>query len=389
MRKTLSLVIFNVIILAALIGLLEIFARLSEHFTWHPKDKPLPYVTKQFLPLPDIEKKYGRLEIPQKYKADSTYNWAELTQAKYKDEFAQAKYPKHYFDGSLRRANFSNQHIKVISKTNKTNTTVYDVVYDFNEHGLRTVKQSPYQKYTEYFVALGCSLTFGEGVPNGSDYPSQLANKSRQNIRFYNYGFSGAGPNDFYQAIIEDKKFFSAIKENKGTAAWLFIPDHLDRLFCSTNCEAHRPWILDKAHLELKNHQILYRNKFKDSHTPQRLFYRFLSLFHLLDYFNFSLPLEYANEDVELFVQTFLSIKKKLEEKTHLNKFIFINYAQFPQQNIFLQALQVSGINVIDYSDIPFYSLSSHQLIPIDGHSTSEFNWILSEMLAQDLNLKN
>ena len=389
MQRILSIIALNVVIFIALIGLLEIFVRLNENFGWLQKEELSPYIVKPYLSTDDVKKKYGPLEIPTNYKAEHAYNWAELRQAKYKSEFSQATYPNHYYSEFLRKTNFSGQQVSVMAQTNKSHVPIYTVTYDFDENGLRKVEQSLQNKYSEYFIALGCSLTFGEGVPSGFDYPSQLATKARNNIRIYNYGFHGAGPNDFYQAIKEDKKFFSAIKEKTGIAAWLFIPDHLERFFCSTNCQASRSWILDKPNLELVDHNIIYRTKFKDSYTPRRVFYRFLSSFHLLNYFNFILPLEYSKENIELFVKTFLVIKKDLEEKHQLQRFIFINYLQFPQQKMFVDALRSSGIEVLDYSDIPFSALSTHFQIPIDRHNTSEFNWLLTEMLAQDLNLKN
>jgi len=389
MKKILTVIVFNITIFILLLALIEILVRLHEHFSWPQKEELLPYVSLPYLTVDDVKRKYGPLEMPEKYKADHSYNWNELTQSKYKGEFSQAIYPNDYYTESLRKTNFSKKQASVIAQTSRSQAPIYHVTYDFDENGLRKVEQNLHNQYSEYFIALGCSLTFGEGVPSGFDYPSQLANKTRNNIRFYNYGFHGAAPNDFFQALKDDKNFFSAIKENSGVAAWLFIPDHLDRLFCSTNCQAHRSWIHEKAYLELVDHEIIYRTKFKNTFTPERLLYRFLSSFHLLDYFNFVLPLEYSREQIELFVKTFTAIKKELEEKHHLKKFIFINYVQFPQQKIFQDALRNVGIEVVDYSQIPFTALSAHQQIPIDGHNTSEFNWFLTEMLAQDLNLKN
>lgn len=70
-----------------------------------------------------------------------------------------------------------------------------DIVYVNNSHGFRTVEFDR----TENFIAVGCSFTYGIGLPQHSVWPELLS--QQLNIPAYNLGIPGSSADTCYRVV--------------------------------------------------------------------------------------------------------------------------------------------------------------------------------------------
>ena len=187
--------------------------------------------------------------------------------------------------------------------------------------------------------------------------------------------------------MIKDQEEFKFINESGGIAIWLFIPDHLDRFFCTNLCEHNKKWILQKPYLRLEEEKIVLDGTLQEHKTLIRKFYYWVSFSETLSFFNFRIPLKYSKDDLALFSETFYEMKMYLSHKKNLKQFYFVNFSNFKEKEDLYKELQKRQINIIDYSNVSFNSISPNMSIPVDRHPSPEFYWVLTELLKKDLQL--
>lgn len=387
MKTWLRIALINFIIFFAIIIGIELFFKLNTYFNFITPPPPVkirsatPWMTKE-----TFYKKYGPnvIDIPDDVLATDTYDFETLSKIGH-HESSIKEYPPDYYKSNQNQR--KNRHFPSTAETSITHVPIFKTTYFFDENGNKKVF-SPLNKkslYQDAVITLGCSITFGTGVQPGYDYPSQLSKKIQTTHHLYNLAVQGDGPNNTYKDLVILNKKIDYIKEKSGIALWLFIPDHLDRFFCSTLCERNKPYIQRKPYLKLIDNQIVYTSDFQNSNLPERWLYRFLSSFETLAFFNFQLPLHYSESDIKLFTQVFGEIKKRISDTVPLKKFYLINFFNIDQKNEIYSALEQNGISIVDYSNIPLTSFYDHLTIPVDNHPTAKFHWILTEMLKKDI----
>ncbi len=118
------------------------------------------------------------------------------------------------------------------------NDTVYSVFYSADKFGRRISDDMPERisdtnsTGKKHAIFLGCSFTFGEGLPNSSTFPF-LFGQLHPDFKSYNMGFRGYGPHQsclFFDEGINTINNYS-IPEDSGICVYTFIPDHLNRVW--------------------------------------------------------------------------------------------------------------------------------------------------------------
>lgn len=388
MKNIFRIFVINLVLLFLFLTITELFFQLnSKYFFLKKKQFYLPgsnfYISKN-----DLIKKYGTdlFNIPEHISSEKYYDLKTLSALSNKEK-SIAHYPLKYF--GLSSFDRINKIFNATATTHLTNNLIYNVDYIFDENGYKKViySKTDKKKFNEYILALGCSFTFGEGAPSGLDYPSQLAQKISPSYHIYNLSFHGQGPNDLYKNMIKDQEEFKFINESGGIAIWLFIPDHLDRFFCTNLCEHNKKWILQKPYLRLEEEKIVLDGTLQEHKTLIRKFYYWVSFSETLSFFNFRIPLKYSKDDLALFSETFYEMKMYLSHKKNLKQFYFVNFSNFKEKEDLYKELQKRQINIIDYSNVSFNSISPNMSIPVDRHPSPEFYWVLTELLKKDLQL--
>lgn len=105
----------------------------------------------------------------------------------------------------------------------------FRVSYSIDSLGWRATPAHPGSgPDAESIVFFGCSLTFGEGVPDSATLPAQAGLRSGGRYRAHNFGFSGYGPHQML-AILEHRLETPALSRPPTMAVYLAIPGHVYR----------------------------------------------------------------------------------------------------------------------------------------------------------------
>jgi hypothetical protein len=307
-----------------------------------------------------------------------------LTAYSGKDHDNESKYPLGYFNKKATR----DQNFNVVARVKNTDLIVYNVNYRFDQTYLRHVENQEFKKSTQRFILnAGCSVTFGEGLDQGFDYPSQLAKKMDNNWRVYNYGYHGSGPNFIIHHL--QKKIFdlATLNEESGVYTWLFVPEHLQRYFCNSTCyNANQKWILSLPEIEFKDGEFFAKDRFQNSEKIQRILMKKMSDLQFFD--SNPIPdLKYTEAQLYEFAKAIDYIPSQMNKK--IKKKIFLHYND-NEYSIFDPVLQNELIKlnylVIDLRPY-FKGLPKHQLfIQGDGHFSAAANWIVSDVIQQSIN---
>lgn len=234
------------------------------------------------------------------------------------DQLISEKYPSNYFDSYLKKSGT----YRVVARVADQKKPIYDVIYKLNRFGVRQVEPANSKPFAKKFVAAyGCSNTFGEGLPQGEDYPSQLNKALSSNWNVYNFGFHGYGPNSIILNILNDRSYNYIIKEPSGVFVWLFIPDHLTRFFCYFDCySGDKSWILNLPHLHETSISYSHSGRFLDSTSLWRK--SLLSISKWYDVKNQG-SYNYSKQDFIKFINSLNYIATKTSSKIE-KKYLFL-----------------------------------------------------------------
>jgi hypothetical protein len=182
--------------------------------------------------------------------------------------------------GYISQANLNSfRCIKSIGKD-----TIYNVLYSSDKYSRRISENIKTNKSTEkHALFLGCSITFGEGIPYESTFP-YLFEKTNPTYNSYNYGFSGYGPHQM--ALLFSKGINTintrTILEKNGILLYSYINDHLNRVYGGSSYLSYGSKSPD-VYIENNNLVVKKRNKY------HLYLARFINQSNTLSYFNIAL----------------------------------------------------------------------------------------------------
>lgn len=340
----------------------------------HPKHSP-----------ENLLKEYGPIShtlIPAQY--HSHYDLKKLKEFTYSD-IDHNNNPDRFWSVSDETQNRSSQFSK---KIKNTDIELYNVTYTLNKYSKRFVESQDHkQTANKFIIASGDSFTFGEGINQGYDYPSQLAAILPDDWKVYNYGIAGDGVNDFYLRVLANPNYFEQIKEASGDFIWLFHEVQFKRLVFPLNAYKTDDYILSKPEYTLSEDLLTYHGLFNSSSRPLRKVLNLAGHFQIPNTFNMEIPRLFTENNFKLFfnllnnsIQTFEKRGKKVNRRILINYYSQINLSQFSK------IAQSFGFEVFDVEKL----ISARDLenggdvqmkIPVDGHPSSEAYWLLSQAL--------
>ncbi|MCC2678257.1 MAG: hypothetical protein K0R29_833 [Pseudobdellovibrio sp.] len=267
---------------------------------------------------------------------------------------------------------------------------IYSAHFEMDQYKRRKVMYQDHKKASKFILTLGDSHTFGEGLDNGKDYPSLLAKKIGNDWKVYNLGWPGEGPNDTLKKS-ESPDFLAGVTESEGIALWQFSGFHMDRFLCPLKCEqSYYAYQAKRPYYSLKDGKLNYEGTLEDydknTFDPNRFLIRLLSYSYALKHFGISEIMEYSDSQIEAVTQAYVGIKNRISQTKKLNQFYFIIDSQFHDQVRIKKSFIDHGLAVLDYSEMDFESIKDHRF-PMDGHPTSNHNWIMTDLIKNSLQL--
>ena len=170
-------------------------------------------------------------------------------------------------------------------------------------------------------------------------------------------------------------------------AIWLFIGEHFERFLCTLKC--YRTYYDSdyrrKTQYVLADDGLIKKGVFGEDQSSYKHLLWLAGQSEALTFFNVPFPINYSAEQINTIARSFSEIAKEIKKSHKLTKFYVLFYQNFPQQAELITALKYEGISIITFNDIPWPKVKD-LYIPGDGHPTSNFYWLLTELLKPYFN---
>lgn len=327
-----------------------------------------------------------KFEIPRRYNAQFDYDWnASMPNPNRVSNF----FPPGYFEELSKYPHHGNLtfHIKKSFTGVTPEQLIYSYDVNFDKNGGRSTGHKRLKKDATEVLAVGDSWTLGEGIPAGKEYPYQLNQKLSANWNVSNFGFHGYSINDFVARIRNQPQEFEFLRNKKTLVIWVLFDAHFSRAVCSVKCLADQSleYMHWKPYFYWNGKELIQDGNFLTSQNWHRKLMRLLAQSATLDFFKVDYPFKIRESDVNTFIHLFEEARLKISQVTNLQDFYIVQLGYTAEHASVIDAFKKLGFKYLDYSPYNFENVSDHLNIPFDGHPTSNFDWILTEMLKQDI----
>ncbi|MCB0420018.1 MAG: hypothetical protein KDD61_03430 [Bdellovibrionales bacterium] len=383
--KTVLIVGVNTFILLFALELLLAFAprMYSEHYFYKPKTLPKSERMRlKDLALSDIVVEKYRKSGP---KPHTNYSLLDFTNAHH------ATYTTLRSESGLRYSIPQQLSSKRASVTTHDGTIIYDVTYQYDKQGRRD--QGPYlEKANNFFVLLGGSFVFGQGVEGHESLPGQLKSKfPRANV--YNLGDPGTSiAQALYKTMVIDGHVqYQNFVGTKGHVIYLLPGFHPFRFFNSVHqFVADSKWAENQPHFSWleSQQQIRYNGSYKDYEPLNTKLKSLAAHLNLFKKTGFSWPI-LGEKEYTLYAQSIREVERRLKLVYDIKSFVVVvGFSPKPTgitQSI-IPYLKKEGLTLFDYTAIPFDKIMNQQgQIPLDGHPSALAYAFLGDLIYRDL----
>ena len=257
---------------------------------------------------------------------------------------------------------------------------IYRATYTSDEFGRRITPFAEGPAPEHAVMCIGCSFTFGLGVNDDQTMPWQFA-LNRPDLRVYNYGVAGYGPQhmlELFKTPVEKE-----IPQKKVAVVYTLIQEHLSRAVGTPGLvrwfAGPFPWYeMDES----SGHPVR-KGVFKDRKGQQPSNSGLKIIDAVNDYRGESLTMDDAKLMAALIDETRMEFEKKFES----DGFYVLVYPN-KQTNLTMEVVKIlkeHGAKILDYRDILKGSKESW-FITGDGHPSPALHARIAEQLAKDVN---
>lgn len=267
----------------------------------------------------------------------------------------------------------------------------YDVVYSTDRFGRRSTRESPPEK-ASHLLLFGGSVTFGEGL-NEEDLLQTHLSEQFASRSVYNYALPGYGPSHAL-ARMRSGALSPEIPSKQGSALYLLIPAHVDRVIGTTRT----PWVYDSPHFVRNEAGGVSRMGTFRSARPWRtaLYERFLAVRQasaLLARLNAHLPPRISDDAMDLVVKVLGELRAEYRKQFRGELWVVLHPLWNPEhlhgQRV-LEGLRLrldeDGIPRLDYAD--YQELPEDRIGDCDPHPSGILNARLAGWIARDLRVQ-
>jgi hypothetical protein len=371
--------IFGLCFLGILWLALEAFFYLNQNYHWIS-----PVVDKPAYTF--ITDNNASLALYQKLKNNKIYKWEPL--------LPPVEYDLSTHDRSQRQKlpccagggpPITSRDFQSVLKTS-SGQLIYNAHYTIDDHGRRMTPLSKNSRYN--IVALGDSVTLGEGVNNEESFPFVLAT-FRPDAQVYNLGLSGGGANEsLYEITTPPFERFQGIKKQKTIVLFSFIDDHMERLV-ARSVASRRPWILSQPYyIHTKGH-VEFKGFFNTDRITTNIIYKWIDSDYILHFLNVVWPLRFNEDDFDFFAEMMAEMetasKKNFGDDTEFYLVIYPSHA-LQYGNDVAKASIRRGIHVLNYSNINSEIATGNKVIIAgEGHPSPVTQYLAAYLLDHDL----
>jgi hypothetical protein len=292
----------------------------------------------------------------------------------------EGTYVQHYFVYDERLGYKPRASQRTTHRFTADGRVVYDVVYTTDERSRRVTPPaggSP-ERYALFF---GCSVTFGEGVADDETLPAQLG-RARKDLRPYNYGFSGYGPQEAL-ARLEDPAFRREVNERDGVAVFTYVDGTEERVVGSFRVYTGWGYNMPRYVLDDSSRPVRV-GSFTTSRPFLSAVYKWLAMSETLRLLRVDFPPFRTEHDYELTARVLAAARDAYVRSFGNDRFYVLMFPARRSDDRIRTWLSRLGVRTLDYSslfdpDAPTLALRS------DRHPTPKAYGIVAERLARDL----
>jgi hypothetical protein len=260
---------------------------------------------------------------------------------------------------------------------------VYDVHYSIDALGRRITPATGTAPRSTFLLFAGCSVTFGEGVEDSETLPNFAAELAPE-VRVYNYGFHGYGPQQLLVRL-ETQDLRAQVAEAAGTLVYLFIDAHVNRAIGSM--VVYTGWADTAPYYSSGPEGALVRHGTLTTGRPlTSIVYSVLGRSEVLKHWHRDVPLVITDGHIYLTASILASSAQRFREQFPGGRFVVAIFPGSTHAPRLKRALDRHGVEFLDYSALFDHADPAYAIVN-DWHPTPRAHRRLAEQLVTDLGL--
>ena len=268
----------------------------------------------------------------------------------------------------------------------KSDQVFFDVKYQFDEYGRRTVNTHNKTPQQEHLLIFGGSFSFGTGLNEEDTLQNKLYIESSEKLNTYDYSFYGYGMHQML-ANLERPGFREEILGNKGNAVYVYIDNHIRRAigdmeWSTWHNDVHYPYYY------LNNGLISRNGSFATGRAFATNLYRFLKNTSTFKHFGINLPLP-SPEHTELAAKIVIKSSNTYKEMFEDSDFYVLIHPytnkHLPETIEFVTWLENNDVNVLQPELVDWERPSDFTISEHDVHPNGYLNELIAKYIFEKL----
>ncbi|NIA16085.1 MAG: hypothetical protein GWP08_18650 [Nitrospiraceae bacterium] len=271
--------------------------------------------------------------------------------------------------------NKSVRHVKCLG-----DTTVYDVTYSTDAHGLRNTPLESDGPRTRFAVFFGGSITFGMGVEDNETLPAFFGEYA-PDYAPYNYGVPGYGPQQMLLKL-ETEDLRKTIREPTGIAVYTFIPGHIRRAVGSL--QPYNRWAMGFPYYKLNGDSVQYAGNFRTGRPLLARLYTGLFRSAVVRYFHIDFPPISCDYSTTLTAAIIKRSAELFQREFPGSRFYVLVYPLHFRADKVLSQLKDAGVAVLDHQNL-YGGVLLGGRFEFEGHPKPESHERVARALSEDI----
>lgn len=260
----------------------------------------------------------------------------------------------------------------------------YRVNYQANESGFRLTGHEDLQGSRANVIFIGCSYTFGDGIPASETFPAKFAQRMKD-VRVYNFGAPGSSPtHQLFMLSSTDDVFLGIDPDLPTVVVYVFIDDHIRRVVGTSEFFRREDRNYAQPEYALGDGKLVFRQNFGENFWNLRWLLYGYSRTAFSRVTRLELP-PIGDDHLELIAMMTKEMENRIRVKLpSLHGFYFTS---FLNENEYLPKLKPHlerrGIRVLDYTGINFLNLLGDHFHHVHDYHPSAMTYDLFETLLE------
>lgn len=268
-------------------------------------------------------------------------------------------------------------------RTKSQGVTIFEATVGINEHGQRVVPGFRSNGQSQ-LLFVGDSYTFGQGVEDGEAFPS-LVQEALPRHSVYNLGLPGFAPHDMLFELERKPRRYAGIPKKKGLAFYVFIPNHMDRVFVPLRMLVREPTRDQRPGYERSAiGEVEYHGPIEG--RPYHGFYELAAQSKIVRQLHLNWPLFYRERDYDLFAGLVKKFRDEARGRFGVDDLVTVIFPlEGPANRPVAEALRRAGLPVLDLGGLDLDIATGGNALYADEHPTACSHFALAQLILEEI----